>query len=68
MQFSNTSFRLAHSIECWEFLNRHIKLTAPGLMTKFFFFFFWSLLTGMWDLSSLTRDQTSAPCIGNTES
>ena len=27
-----------------------------------------AVLHGMWDLSSLTRDQTQAPCIGNTES
>ena len=26
------------------------------------------LLRGMWDLSSLTRDRTRAPCSGSTES
>ena len=30
--------------------------------------FFFSLPLGMWDLSSLTRDQTHAPCIGSMAS
>ena len=29
---------------------------------------FFGHLRGMWDLSSLTRDQTYAPCSGSTES
>ena len=32
------------------------------------FFFPLATLGGMWDLSSLTRDQTGAPCSGSTES
>ena len=32
------------------------------------FFFFQATLWGIWDLSSLTKDQTCAPCIGNVES
>ena len=28
--------------------------------------FFLAMLHGMWDLSSLTRDQTHVPCIGST--
>ena len=32
------------------------------------FFFFFTTLRGMWDLSSLTRDRTCAPCDGGTES
>ena len=31
------------------------------------FFFILATLRGMWDLCSLTRDQTRAPCIGSTE-
>ena len=34
----------------------------------FFFFFFLTTPCGMWDLSSLTRDRTCAPCIGSAES
>ena len=30
--------------------------------------YFLAALCGMWDPSSLTRDQTLAPCIGSTES
>ena len=33
----------------------------------FFLIFFLATLYGMWDLSSLTRDRTRAPCIGSTE-
>ena len=33
-----------------------------------FFSFYWSLLHGMWDLSSLTRDGNCTPCIGSLES
>ena len=32
------------------------------------FFFFGATLHGMWDLSSLTRDRTLAPCSGSPES
>ena len=31
-----------------------------------FFFFFLATPCSMWDLSSLTRDQTRAPCRGST--
>ena len=34
----------------------------------FFFFFFLAAPHCMWDLSSLTRDLTHAPCSGNVES
>ena len=33
-----------------------------------FHFFFFAMLCVMWDLSSPTRDQTCAPCIGRVES
>ena len=32
-----------------------------------FFFFFFAALHSAWDLSSLTRDQTHAPCIGSAD-
>lgn len=31
------------------------------------FHFFWSITLGLYDLSSLTRDLTRAPCSGNTK-
>ena len=34
----------------------------------FLSFFFFAVLHGVWDLSSLTRDGTCAPCSGSTES
>ena len=37
------------------------------LILSFIFFFFFFLPLGLWDLSSLTRDQTFAPCNRNTE-
>ena len=37
-------------------------VTVLLLFYVLFLFFFW--LRGMWDLSSLTRDQTHTPCIG----
>ena len=45
--------------------------TEAGLNTVFAFFLFFKFLAtshGMWDLSSLTRDQTCAPCSGSAES
>ena len=41
----------------------------PSLLGSFFFlsFFFFAALHGMWDLSSLTKDRTHAPCRGSTE-
>ena len=43
---------------------------SPGALgwLGIFFFFFLAALCSMWDLSSLTRDQTQAPCIGSMES
>ena len=34
----------------------------------FFLFYVLATLRSMWDLSSLTRNRTYAPCIGSTES
>ena len=50
-----------------------LELVLRYFLWKFKFFFFFSIyllavLRGTWDLSSLTRDQTHAPCIGNAES
>ena len=36
-----------------------------GLMPSDFFFL--AVPCGMWDLSSLTRDETQAPCSGSVE-
>ena len=36
----------------------------PSLLGSFFFI---AALHGMWDLSSLTKDQTHVPCSGSTE-
>ena len=59
--------------ECKEENVRSRKRRLPptnSLILFFFFFLFFFLATphGMWDLSSLTRDQTCAPCSGSTES
>ena len=35
--------------------------------SSFFFFNFLAMSHGMWDLSSLTRDQTCSPCFGSME-
>ena len=47
-------------------INQQIKQSI--LVCLFFFFFFWATPLSMWDLSSLNRDQTLAPYIGNVES
>ena len=45
--------------------------TTPSQISEVFFclfvfnLFVLAILCGMWDLSSLNRDQTSAPCIGS---
>ena len=45
------------------------KLWCPATFRYiFFFFFFLAAPHGMWDLSSLTRDRTHAPCSGSAES
>ena len=43
---------------------------GENLFPHIFFFFlkFLAIPPGMWDPSSLTRDQTDVPCIGSTES
>ena len=41
------------------------RLKFDFFWTALFYFFFW-LPCCLWDLSSLTRDQTHAPCSGNT--
>ena len=49
------------------FFKVFLKLNLLQYCFWFFFFFFYVLafwLQGMWDLSSLTRDQTHTPCIG----
>ena len=51
-----------------------VKLDEPGMTQAvslniyLFIFNFLAVLHSMWDLSSLTRDQTRAPCSGSTES
>ena len=42
-----------------------LSLTLPG---GGYLFFFFAVSCAIWDLSSLTRDQTYATCIGSTES
>lgn len=39
----------------------------PSIIPSFFFFFLTSLLLS-WDLTSLTKDATCAPCSGSVES
>ena len=39
-----------------------------NICIPFHFFFFFTALRSIQDLSSLTRDQTHAPCTGNVES
>ena len=36
---------------------------VPQVSPVIFFFFFWSMPCGMWDLSSLTRDQTCSSAL-----
>ena len=42
-------------------------MTVVEFCTLFYLYFF-GYITGMWDLSSQTRDQTHAPCIGSSDS
>ena len=39
-----------------------------GIFLELFFFFGCTTQRSMWELSSLTRDRTRAPCIGSAES
>ena len=41
---------------------------TPLYFLSLFFFFFLATPSGMWNLSSLTRDRTCAPCSGSMES
>ena len=53
MSFSNKGFSL------------YLTLMLETVDTVIFFFFFLHEPCDMWDLSSLTRDQTQAPCSGS---
>ena len=57
-----------------KFVEGHKEIRQEGYIRKkewhlqnLFFFFFLAVLCSMQDFSSLTRDRTHAPCIGNTE-
>ena len=41
---------------------------APNQQSLFFFFNFLATPCGMWNLTSLTKDRTHAPCSGSVES
>ena len=49
-------------------LNESFILYLRRVFFFFFLFFFLATSKGMWDLSSLVRDQTSASCSGGMES
>jgi len=58
---------IVHSILLWLFCgccDFFSFIYCLGFLSLSLFFFFSFLLCGMWDLSSLTRDGTCAPCIG----
>ena len=38
-----------------------------GFILFYFFYYFWAALSGMWNLSSLSRDQTHALCNQSAE-
>ena len=38
----------------------------PETISTIFIFNFLTMLRGLWDSNSLTRDQTRAPCVGST--
>ena len=52
-------------------ITTHSLTLQPDEASSYFFSFFKIFLVAlhsMWDLSSLTRDQTLVPCIGSAES
>ena len=59
---------------CLGFLLWRLLPFSGSFCLGFFFFFFFLIsififwLSNTWDLSSLMRDQTCAPCVGSTES
>ena len=54
----------------WWLITKHVSWILERFKKFFFhnFFYFLAMPHGMWDLNSLTRDQTCTPCIGSTES
>ena len=56
---------LPHLLICSGILGNVLGLSLDEVLFLFVFFFW---LRGMWDLSSLTKDQTCAPCTGSVES
>ena len=62
--FNNYSLKGWTSV-CIPFIAAENLCWGKGRLGFAFFFFFLALPHGMWDLSSLTRDRTHAPCIGS---
>ena len=53
----------------WSAVKSHGRFYREGQNRNLFYLLVvFAVLHGMWGLSSLTRDQTQAPCIRNTES
>ena len=59
--------RVGHALQFQEMIVELIMLMIL-VLECFAFIYFGRTTRGMWDFISLTRDRTSAPCIGSTES
>ena len=66
MSTANTAVWYAGKLLEEKFLR--VLITRKNFFSFLLFFFFFATLHSMWDLSSLTRDWTRAPCTGSAES
>ena len=73
INLGNTDISIKSPIWLKNFSNRIPNTLQPKVLegqgsSVFCFWFILATPRGMWDLNSLTRDQTYAPCSGSTES
>ena len=67
LSFPTTEVKAAYLL-CVKRTLFYLQTSRSCPLLSLFFFFFLAVPCGMWDLSSLTRDQTCAPCMGSVES
>ena len=65
---AQTYLRQSKRCVCCQHCSLDVFVNNANIYIFFHLFFFLAMLRSLWDLSSLSRDQTWVPCSGNTVS